>query len=624
MPGDLSPSQSLGPRSPRISPHHRQRSLLRASGPLVAPLAVLDDDKSRGCSQSYWHWRHLRFGGGVDEDGAVSEPQAYGPFVLLDALATGGMGEVWLASPRGVGVGAPDLCVLKRVKSALADDNDALKRFVDESRLGLLLRHPCVSRTIDAGRVDGSDYLAVELVEGVDLRTLAERAGRGGFTIDLDLALWIGACAFDGLAYAHGARHPINGASLGIVHRDISPHNVMVAKDGVAHVIDFGLALSSLREARTEQGIVMGKLSYISPEQARGDAVDGACDVFAMGVVLYELITGKRFWGNQSNHEIWSQIGSGQYVPDWFDEVNLKTRGLLAALLAADPERRLSAAQARDVLLSQLAGGAGAGDAKRRLAGLIETLAAPELDRFRRARDLASSHPATLVDMAPTTISLAITELQAVEALLAQAAPKLSMVAATMPALPPVTAMSPTMPSGAAPAMPVVSSVDPTVRVARAPTPPASPAPPPAKASSFPVGAVVGAVVVIAVVVGVAIGLSIGGTTSPPPPPVLVASPPPAPTPVPPPAAPEPPPPPPPPAWDHDLPEALPLPPPKPTATTPKTTKLRGTLKRRAQKLRDCQVNQCGDVMSTLLANGHKDPSVAESLVDNCESQCSP
>jgi serine/threonine-protein kinase len=561
------------------------------------------------------------------------EPQAFGPFVLLDALATGGMGEVWLASPRGIGTASGDLCVLKRVKSALADDDDTLKRFVDESRLGLLLRHPCVCRTIDAGRADGSDYLAVELVEGIDLRALVERATRGGFTVDLELALWITACAFDGLAYAHQARHPLTNESLGVVHRDISPHNVMVAKDGISHVIDFGLALSSLREARTEQGIVMGKLAYMSPEQARGEAVDGACDVYAMGVVLYEVITGKRFWGNQSNHEIWSQIGSGEYIPLHFDDVNKSTGGLLAALLHPKPGARVSAAQARDVLLAQLAAGAGAADAKRRLSGLIETLASPELERAARARALAASSQPKAIEYPPTTISLALTELAAVEALLAQATPTVAMTATSTPTLPPITLMSPTMPSTRAVELPGMSSgaLPPppaavTERVERAlnvvkvtppPPPPTVPSRPTSSSSSLT--KVIVAIAVVAVVVGVAIGLASAPETAvaeapPPPTPTTV----PTPAPVPPVAPVE--------SWDAALPPAPPPPPsppsPSPAPASPPPAAPRDPLMRRAQRLKSCDVNNCGVVISKLIKQGLEPRHVATNMITSCEKQC--
>ncbi len=344
--------------------------------------------------------------------------QPFGPFMLIDALATGGMGEVWLASPEGVHTATDELCVLKRVKSVLADDDDAVRRFVDESRLGLWLRHPCVARILDAGRVDGSDYLAVELVEGIDLRGLVERAQAARRPLDSDLAMWCLVGTLDGLAYAHAARHPISGDPLGVVHRDISPHNLMAARDGVVRVIDFGLALSTVREARTEQGVVMGKLAYMSPEQARGEPVDDRCDVFSAGVVLYELIAGERYWGGLPQNEIWQLVGRGSFRARRAAEVDAATGGIFSLLVAPHASQRPSAAEARDALLALLDAGPGTDELGRRLGQLVSLMAAPELARVDKARDAARSRAPTIGELPRTTISVALAEVRAVEALL--------------------------------------------------------------------------------------------------------------------------------------------------------------------------------------------------------------
>jgi len=429
----------------------------------------------------------------------------FGPFTLLDALASGGMGEVWLASPWGLPSAGDDVCVVKRVKSTLTDDDDTVRRFVDESRLGLLLRHPCVCRTLDAGRVDGSDYLAVELVEGVDVRTLVERAVVANRPIDPDMALWIVASALDGLSYANEARHPLTGVPLGVVHRDVSPHNLMAAKDGIVRVIDFGLALSSVREARTEQGIVLGKLAYMSPEQARGDAVDAAADVYAAGVVLYELLTGERYWGTLSSSEIWSRIGFGTHVPGRVSAADELSGGVLSFMTAADQQDRIGAAQARDLLLTSLRARGGADAARRRLASLVQALAAPELARMAQARVQASSQAPTLHDMPRTTISLALSEVRAVEALLRTLPPNVVLEPVTTTTLPPRREPR-RVPTGAAatelvPRQPLQAVVMSPALPSTSPTASSPPATPPGVASSTRAALAVGLAAVVAVVV---------------------------------------------------------------------------------------------------------------------------
>jgi eukaryotic-like serine/threonine-protein kinase len=444
--------------------------------------------------------------------------QPYGPFMLIDALASGGMGEVWLASPQGLATATDELCVLKRVKSVLADDDDAVRRFVDESRLGLLLRHPCVARTVDAGRVDGSDYLAVELVEGLDLRVLSERASAAGTPLDAPLAMWCLVGAFDGLAAAHAARHPLTGAPLGVVHRDISPHNLMAARDGVVRVIDFGLALSAVREARTEQGVVMGKLAYMSPEQARGEAVDDRCDVFAAGVVLYELITGERYWGGLPQSEIWQLVGRGTFRARQASAVDVVTGGLFSLLTAPRAAQRPSAAEARDALLGILDAGHGTDALTRRLGALVAAVGAPELARIDQAREAARSLAPTIGEPPRTTISLALAEVRAVEALLQQPAPAIARHAPSNPRpLPGLmvqastalieratpTALVERAPPGLAipkAAVRVVSSPSTT-----APTVAAAPAAPPGLRRAVGLGGA--GLMVLAVLIGVGLGL---------------------------------------------------------------------------------------------------------------------
>ena len=530
----------------------------------------------------------------------------FGPFLLLDTLAAGGMGEVWLASPWGLPGNQEDLCIVKRVKSTLTTDDDTVRRFVDESRLGLLLRHPSVCRTLDAGRVDGSDYLAVELVEGIDVRTLVDRVGSTQ-RVDAEMAQWMVACALDGLAYAHQARHPLTSVPLGVVHRDVSPHNLMAAHDGVVRVIDFGLALSSVREARTEQGVVLGKLAYMSPEQARGEPVDTAADIYAAGVVLYELLTGERYWGTMASGEIWRRIGLGTHVPDWFAAADQLAGGVLAYMVAVAPRDRLSAAEARDLLLTNLRNGGGAEAARQRLATLVQAVAAPELERMAQARALARAQAPTWHELPVSTNSLAISEVRAVEALLQARAPELAMKPVTETTLPnwrPVAADGATA----------------TARVARVPAPsPSASAPSPSPKRHASVAVALAAVVALAVVVGVVVGAStaMSGVPAPAVADGLVTSSSPSPSP-----SPSPPPP-----SSSPSPSPSPSPPPSPLApTTASSTKKPDLLLLQVQHLAGCQ-HACGAFFRPIAAKGlagltPKQRVDLQTLAANCRRSC--
>ncbi len=339
----------------------------------------------------------------------TSVGERLGPFLLLERIGRGGMGEVWLAQPVSI-PGVHDLCVVKTVRAEQADDPDAVRRFADESRLAMLLNHPHISRVVDAGRAGDVRYLALELVEGVDLLNLLKRLAERGRLLDERIALWIGACVLDALSFAHGAKHPITKTPLGVVHRDISPQNIMCGKNGDAHVIDFGLALSSVKQAKTEQDVVLGKLSYMAPEQARAGAVDQRTDIYATGVVLYEIIAGRRYWGDLEHRQIWMKAGYEDWVPPHWRELPPDIAAFLAPMVARDVKRRSTdAAERLESLMPLLMSRGGAGDASRRLGELVRELALPELERADRARATARTsgvHKAANISLGSSSASL--------------------------------------------------------------------------------------------------------------------------------------------------------------------------------------------------------------------------
>jgi serine/threonine-protein kinase len=362
-----------------------------------------------------------------------------GPFLMLDRIGSGGMGEVWLAQPVAV-PGTRGLCVVKTMRAEVADDADALRRFADETRLAMLLHHPHISRVVDAGRANGIRYLGLDLVEGIDLYTLMQRLAAQQRTVDESVVLWIAACALDALAFAHAAKHPLTGGPLGVVHRDISPQNIMCARSGNAHVIDFGLALSSVKQARTAQDIVLGKLAYMAPEQARGDPVDARCDIFALGVVLYEIVAGRRYWGELAHHEIWQRAGREQWMPPGFADLASDIKALLAPMIARSPQARAhDAAERLEALTPLLLTRGGPAAATRQLAQLVEEHAAFELERVARARATMVAHveydAPTETSVDPHTESFALNEAAAVMAALAS--PTLALPAFTLPRMMP-------------------------------------------------------------------------------------------------------------------------------------------------------------------------------------------
>lgn len=215
------------------------------------------------------------------------------PHVVIESkLATGGMADVFLARwadgpERGRRV------VVKRVREELVDMDDLLEMFRRESALALTLGHPNIVEILDAGEADGLPYLVMEHLEGVDLQAMLARGPR----LSVANACWIAVSIARALTYVH-AQRDADGLSLGLVHRDVSPHNVFLCRDGSVKLLDFGIAKTN--RVATATGLVRGKAGYMAPEQLAGLAIDHRADLFALGVVLWEMLAAKRLWALHS------------------------------------------------------------------------------------------------------------------------------------------------------------------------------------------------------------------------------------------------------------------------------------------------------------------------------------
>ncbi len=218
--------------------------------------------------------------------------ERFGNYELLEKVAVGGMAEIFMA--RAVhGQGVEKQVCIKRIHPALSADRLFVAMFIDEARLGVTMAHGNIVPTFDFGYVDGHYFLAMEYVEGLDLASLAGRAKVVGIEWPPQLAIYVVMCVLEGLGYAHNKRDE-QGRPLKLVHRDVSPSNILISNDGQVKLLDFGIARSSAREFETRTGVIKGKPGYMSPEQAAGSNVDARADVWSCGAVLHELITGSR------------------------------------------------------------------------------------------------------------------------------------------------------------------------------------------------------------------------------------------------------------------------------------------------------------------------------------------
>ncbi|MBI1946585.1 MAG: protein kinase [Deltaproteobacteria bacterium] len=242
-------------------------------------------------------------------------PRTFGPYLLLTSFGRGGMGEVFLAKRRML-ADVDRLCVVKTIRGDLAENREYVSRFLDEARVAVQLNHAHICQVYEALRVGADHCLAMEYVPGVNLRDLVHDLREAKQHLDWGIAFYVVEALLDALAFAHALKSPITGEPLHIVHRDVSPANVMVGYDGEVKLIDFGLAESALKQEHTETRLVMGKVAYMAPEQARGDDVDGRADQFSAAVTLTELLLGERFYGDKNAHQIWQVVGSGGYRPE--------------------------------------------------------------------------------------------------------------------------------------------------------------------------------------------------------------------------------------------------------------------------------------------------------------------
>ena len=217
-----------------------------------------------------------------------------GRYQLLSRLAVGGMAEVYLAR-QGELSGFKTLVVVKKVLPHLAVKDDFIAMFLDEARIASMLDHPNVVRITEVGRTDNEYFLAMELVQGKPLAAILQQSERAKTPIPHNLGALIVANAAAGLHHAHQLTDA-SGNLLGLVHRDVSPQNIMVSYEGSVKVIDFGIARALGRLGDTNSGSLKGKLGYMAPEQARGEPVDARADIFSLGVVLWECVAGRRLF----------------------------------------------------------------------------------------------------------------------------------------------------------------------------------------------------------------------------------------------------------------------------------------------------------------------------------------
>ena len=327
-------------------------------------------------------------------------PRRFGGYVLVKPLALGGMGALYLAvhGQRGL----EKLCVVKTALPHLAG-RSYVQRFKDEAKVVVRLTHGNLVSVFDAGQVKGEIFLAMEFVEGKDLRAVWNRCAQKGIAFPLPVAAHIVKELVRGLAYAHGFE------GLRLVHRDISPPNVLLSYSGEVKLTDFGLATSTLKLEKTAPGVIFGKVSYMAPEQARAEALDGRCDIYSAGVILWELLTGRQLFAagargagarEQEQEDLLERVRHPQIMPPSKRAIRVPPEldAITMKALAVQPEERYQSGEAlRSDLAAFLARTAPAMDGHQ-VAHFMRELFGDVILREREERQALMASASALLD----------------------------------------------------------------------------------------------------------------------------------------------------------------------------------------------------------------------------------
>ena len=275
-------------------------------------------------------------------------------YTLLRRLAAGGMGEIWLAERKGI-EGFSRRVVIKTILECFAEEPSLVDMFLDEGRIAAGLTHPNVAQTYDLGQIGRTYYIAMEYISGRDLRNLLLMNVERGQLLPLNLVLRVIAESCEGLYYAHKWKTP-GGQHAGIIHRDISPQNILVTFDGKVKIIDFGIAKAAQSASKTRSGVLKGKYAYMSPEQVRGKKVDHRSDLFSLGVVMYELVTARRLFKRESELSTLDAVLQTEIPsPTRLDgSVPKEVEAVILRALARDPDRRFQDARQMQLAIEEV------------------------------------------------------------------------------------------------------------------------------------------------------------------------------------------------------------------------------------------------------------------------------
>ncbi|MFO1518572.1 MAG: serine/threonine-protein kinase [bacterium] len=306
------------------------------------------------------------------------QPKPFGKYFLIEKLATGGMAEIYKAKTFGVD-GFEKLLAIKRILPHCSSDKEFITMLIDEAKLSVALSHTNIAQVFDLGKVGTDYFISMEFVDGINLREVMNRCKENNEKIPEDIAVYAISEVCKGLDYAH-AKKDMDGNPLNIVHRDISPQNILLSFEGEVKIVDFGIAKAAMNISHTMAGVLKGKITYMSPEQALGKPVDYKTDLFSTGLMLYELLTGQRFFSGETQFEVLKKIRTTRITEASFpDSIPPDLKRILAKSLAYSQRDRFENAGDMQIELTKYLYSTYLDFSPRKLANLVKRLFAEEI-----------------------------------------------------------------------------------------------------------------------------------------------------------------------------------------------------------------------------------------------------
>lgn len=272
--------------------------------------------------------------------GRPFQPETFGKYFLIDKVAVGGMAEVFRAKTFSHG-GFEKLLVIKRILQHLGDNSEFVEMFIDEAKISVMLQHPNIVQIYDFGKMRDNYFIAMECVEGKDLKIILRKLAERRKLLPVEYAVYLAHEVCKGLDYAHKKKN-LKGEAMGIVHRDMSPSNMIVSYNGEVKIADFGIAKAEISIYNTKDGVLKGKFEYMAPEQASGLPVDQRADLFAVGIMLHEMLTGRRLFKSESEIKTLERIKAADAKPPSATNPSIPARldEIVMRALSRDPKDR--------------------------------------------------------------------------------------------------------------------------------------------------------------------------------------------------------------------------------------------------------------------------------------------